>query len=796
MPVETTVTASTSGLCAKTMRIPLEGVQVRAEITGAQARVTIAQRYRNRERQPIEAVYVFPLDEGAAVCAFEAVVNDGRYVAVVKPRDEAFAAYDDALAEGHGAFLLDEERPDVFTASVGNILPDSEVVIELTYVTELPFEGDAIRFTLPTTVSPRYAPAKDRVAIGRSEAEALNPPRADAVPYGLSITATASMPGRITRVESPSHPIAVSFEETRATITLSQETVPLDRDLVLVIGADAVTEPSVVVERDEAGRLAAAVTFRPPAQTTTVPADVVFLVDRSGSMQGSSMESVRHALQMCLRSLHAGCAFDIVGFGSTFTSLFDTLRPYNDASLAEASRHVAALDASLGGTEILPALEFVLAHASGRERPLQLVVLTDGQVTNTDEVLACATRHANHSRIFTFGIGHGASHHLVRGLARAGRGLAEFIAPGERLEATVLRQFARLLSPAFTQVRLEWTGVAARTTPAAPPPIFGGEVWRAYAWLTPSDANAWSAGQVTLHATSDHGAHAWTLAVDPSRIVSGRTVGTLAARARIRELEEGELFGRSKGSRQRERTASRETAEIIRLSTEYGLASRETSLVAVEHRDTPTLERAELRRVPVALTRGWGDADQSMKGAALMAGMPGAMTGRFFGAAPAAAGDYGDAFIDAAMIAPLGLPTSGKIPRAVRRRIARTLAGFKDAIASRAARESTPGSPVDVLIGLQRADGSWELDANLADAIGRPLADLERAHAAMPDGFADSRRLWATTLAVTFLRQQAPQRQVEWRLLVEKAVRWLRSVATDARSEERLWARAAEELAR
>jgi hypothetical protein len=166
------------GLCTSEASVPLEHVDIRADIRDAQARVTCKQLYRNRESRPIEAVYVFPMDESAAVCGFAAVVGGVRYEGAVKTRDEAFATYDDAIADGHGAFLLDEERPDVFTASIGNLAPGTEVQIEVTYVAELPFEGESIRFMLPTTVSPRYAPAEDRVGIGRSAADALNPPTA------------------------------------------------------------------------------------------------------------------------------------------------------------------------------------------------------------------------------------------------------------------------------------------------------------------------------------------------------------------------------------------------------------------------------------------------------------------------------------------------------------------------------------------------------------------------------------------------------------------------------------------
>ena len=121
----------------------------------------------NRESTPIEAVYVFPLDDGAAVCGFEAVVDGTLVVGEVQERDKAFEMYDDAMESGHGAFLLDEERPDVFQASIGNLAPGKEVMVKLTYVTELTVNDGSLRFAIPTTVSPRYAPAEDRTGTGR-----------------------------------------------------------------------------------------------------------------------------------------------------------------------------------------------------------------------------------------------------------------------------------------------------------------------------------------------------------------------------------------------------------------------------------------------------------------------------------------------------------------------------------------------------------------------------------------------------------------------------------------------------
>ena len=185
--------------------VPLAGVSVDAEITAFCARVVVTQRYVNRESTPIEATYLFPLDEGAAVCGFEAVIDGTLVVGEVKERDEAFRQYDEAIERGDGAFLLDEERPDVFQASIGNLPPGKEALIRLTYVTELTCSERGLRFTIPTTVSPRYAPETDRTGVGRPDADVLNPPRAGQVPYGLQLTVKLAMSGAVSRITLASH---------------------------------------------------------------------------------------------------------------------------------------------------------------------------------------------------------------------------------------------------------------------------------------------------------------------------------------------------------------------------------------------------------------------------------------------------------------------------------------------------------------------------------------------------------------------------------------------------------------
>ena len=763
MPITTTAPEISAGLRTKKTAIPLEHVDVRASIAGAQARVTVTQRYRNQEAQPVEAVYVFPLDERAAVCGFSAVVNGVHYDGVVKPREDAFATYDDALADGHGAFLLDEERPDVFTASVGSILPGSTVQLELTYVTELMFEGDALRFTLPTTVAPRYAPAEDRVGVGRPDSEALNPPRLTDVPYGLTFQAIVTPAAQVRRIESPSHPVAIELGVESATVSLSQQNAALDRDVILLVGLADATRPHVVLERGDDGRVAAAVTMRPTSSIELAEADVVFVVDRSGSMKGSSIAQVRNALHLCLRSLITGSSFNIVGFGSRVEALFDGCRPYDESSLATASQHVDSMDATLGGTEILPALEFVLSQPRTSERALQLVVLTDGEVTNTDAVIDLVRRNADRARVFTFGIGRAASHHLLTGLARAGRGAAEFIHPGERLEAKIVRQFARILSPALTDIRLEWEGL--RSTPAADvlPPVFANEPVRVYAWI-----DELAAGRVTLRANGPTGPLAWSLDIDPRAVTPGRVVGTLAARARIRELEEGGKWTPSRGSRQRDRQGARVVGTIVQLATQYGLASRETSWVVVEHRDVVTNEPAVLRRVPIAIASGWGGADAMESAFAPVLQQD--ITGQF---------DISALELSAPVQRSLGRRQPGSVSRSLSRMVEKWLPSKRAPVSD--PRIGHPGSServFDRVIALQRADGSWELDEALLVACGLSREQLPTLEALVPSAAShEGRRAMATAIALTFLRHRAAHHRMEWALLARKADRYLAHVA-------------------
>jgi len=784
--------------------VPLEGVKVRAEVLGHASRVTLAQRFRNAEKVPIEAVYVFPVPEAAAVCGLAMRVGERRIEGQVWEREKAFEVYDDAMAAGHSAVLVDAERPNILTASVGNILPGQEVVVELTWAVELGMEGEAIRFMLPTTVAPRYAPEEDQRGVSPTRAERVSPPVELDVPYGLDLEVDIALPCPVRAVDSPSHPVRFEVNGTRARVTLSHGVAAMDRDFVLLITPQEAHRPQVLVERNEDGLVTAAVSIVPQLEGSRGGNEVVFVVDRSGSMGGSSIEQVRAALHLCLRSLKEGDRFNIVGFGSDFVALFPESKPYGQATLEVASEYVDDMGADMGGTEILRPLKAVLEREPAGGLPRKVVLLTDGEVTNDAAVIELAEKHRTHTRIFTFGIGYGASEHLVRSVARVTLGEAEFIHPGERIEPKVLRQFARLGTPALRDVMVEWKGLSPKLqAPHRPPAIFHGEPAVLYARF-----EAEGTGTVTLSGTADGKPVSWSLSVDPAQAGPGDLLATLAARAAIRDLEEGTsaLQGSGRGSAQRGRREERIRTEIVALATAYRLASSETSFVAVEQREGAEGQpAAELRQVPVSLTYGWGGigADAAfgsthfMAAGAPMASMP---------AFDMLQVNEGEPLF----LRPRRVPRAQKADEPSARPSCQPATApkpaapggdgpifqIKDASTRRHGLPDSlfgpPGlgrSPGDVgphldVVRLQQADGSWSLKGELARALGVKLEKLRKIAETAEKG-GTWHDVVATLAALRYLQTRAADFEGEWRLLAEKAERWLATALAGRLARER-----------
>jgi hypothetical protein len=312
-------------------------------------------------------------------------------------------------------------------------------------------------------------------------------------------------------------------------------------------------------------------------------------------------------------------------------------------------------------------------------------------------------------------------------------------------------------------VKIEWVGASVTSMPMKVPPVFAGGRLLVYGFPKTKERPT----AIRLSAKGPSNPLSFEVPLAGARVAQGKSVATLAARARIRELEEGGEWLTARGSRQQERKVNSVSKEIIDLSVRYSLVSRETSFVAVERRETPVTGDVHLRRVPIALTDGWGGVVDRRRGRAdfvsgLRLGAPKAArstldTGVF------SLADFGEA-------SARGHERAVEIPRPGWAR--RLFAGRRHIEA--------PPAGLHALVALQRADGFWELTRDLAAILGRELSELEYSIDSATGDRADIRRAWGTALAITWLHLHAANVEDQWQLLGRKAQRWLDDVSAVA----------------
>ncbi|XXX80094.1 VIT domain-containing protein [Sorangium sp. So ce134] len=631
--------AATPASCLRSSEgrpVPLLGVSLSGEVFGGAARLVVRQRYRNEERRPIEAIYTFPLPSEASIAGFAMECAGRRLEGEVKEREEAFKAYDEAVATGHGAALLDEERRNVFTASVGNLLPGEETVVEVALVQPLKADEGALRLMIPTLVAPRYIPGAeggDRTGHGAHEptdqvpdADRISPEIAR-VDYGITVDIVFDL-GREVAIESPSHALAVRREQGgRQRVSLRGDKAALDRDIVLIAAGAPGVQAGLVCDRANGQEGTFALTVVPDlfdAKRSAARRDVVFVVDVSGSMQGESIDQAKRALRLCLRHLAEGDRFGVIAFSNDFRAMAPSVAPFTQRTLEAADAFVDGLAAS-GGTEMLKPLLAAAGMLGDAERDRVVVLLTDGQVGNEAEIVDRVAEEGKGVRVYTFGIGTNVSDLLVNDLARRTQGAAEFIHPGERIDEKVTAQFARATAIRVTGLEARFEGVdAGELAPAELPALVDGEPWVLYGRYGQPGV-----GRVHLRGSLRGERFHLEVPVELAAEASRPGLEALWAGARVRELEESErgLSGkRAEAMRRR----------IVDLAVRHRVASKHASFVVIERRtgDRRAHGQPEARPVPVSAPAGWGMSTSRggpVAVAAAFAAMPAGVGGRPMG---------------------------------------------------------------------------------------------------------------------------------------------------------------------
>ena len=569
--------------------VPLVHTDVTLDVRGLAAAATVTQQYVNSGTEPIEAVYVFPLPHDSAVYDMEIRIGNRLIRSVIREREEAKRVYESAKSEGKRAALVEEERPNVFTASVANLMPGDHIEVRLRYVEPLRWEDGRIRLVFPMVVGPRYIPGTQ--AVGHtgtgwavdtdavSDASRITPPvrNPDSRPgHDISLSVDLDSGFEFGSINSVSHAITVRrLPDGRRHVELASGATIPNKDFVLEVQQAESTQPKTALflspEPGTGETYFLLSAFPPTVQPVKrMPVEMLYMIDVSGSMGGTSITQAREALLQALDRLGPNDRFGILAFNHAYYEFASEPLTATTENLAAARRFVQHLEAG-GGTEMLPALLHLMRKPETSGYLRHIILLTDGDLGNEEQIFAALRLKLGGARLYTVAIGSAPNFFLATKMAQFGRGTFTHIADIGEIREQMGRLLETIESPVLTDVKLSFEGVeVAEIYPQRPPDLFLGQPLLIYGRISQGRV-----GRVHLTARAGDQPYEANFAFDASTASFHPGITTLWARQRVEDLVD-----RWRLSDEDARSGIRAT--LIAHAIRYRLVTRFTSLVAVE----------------------------------------------------------------------------------------------------------------------------------------------------------------------------------------------------------------------
>ena len=606
------------------------GTHIESAINGVVAQVTYIQTFTNSTDNFQEGIYTFPLPENAAVNDMEIHIGERIIKGMIKEKKEAKRVYETAKRQGKRAALTEQQRPNLFTQKIANIEPNQTVKVILTFIQPVEYKNSYFEWRLPTTLTPRFIPGEslksESEGFDEAETEKVNhlgwaQPTADVQDahkitppmisthsansahnqFSLNVALNSGLP--LANIDALYHEIAIQKKASTHQISLAQGKNAMDRDFILqwrpiVSKAPQAAFFNEIIDGDNYGLL---IVMPPqgmqpkPDFNITLPRDIIFIIDTSGSMQGDSIIQAKNSLQFALERLKPEDRFNVIEFNSQVKALFNDFEEVNPQSLAYGKQWVNHLKAN-GGTNMLPALEAAFNHSNDADRLQQIVFMTDGAVGNEQALFKMIHNDLNQAKLFTVGIGSAPNTYFMRKAAEFGRGSFTYIAQPNEVANKMGQLFSQLESAHSRKLHIEWN------THAEQYPQKIGDLYLGEPLIVPVKLDNMPA-EVTV--SGENQAGAWQQIIDLTALNTQATnsqhrshsgIGTLWARSKIMSIEDEGVTG--------DKTQEEVKSAVITEAFKHKLLTRFTSFVAVEEKAIrPLTKKLQSGAIPNALPK-------------------------------------------------------------------------------------------------------------------------------------------------------------------------------------------------
>jgi Ca-activated chloride channel family protein len=593
---------------------PLKHTDVKTEISGFLARVTVTQQFENSFADKIEAVYTFPLPEAAAVDDMMILVGNRVVKGRIMRREDAQATYDAARAKGQIAALLNQQRPNIFTQMVANILPGQQIEVTISYVETLKYDEGAYEWSFPMVVASRYnpgpepnsepspspetataqvEPAASAATAHAPDANQISPPVAAAglrAGHDISIEVNIDAGVPLVSLQSGTHEIeALQPGPGKGMVRLKDRATIPNQDFVLkYLVAGNQIEDAMLSHRDDKGGFFTLI-LQPPQRVSApdvMPKELVFVLDTSGSMEGFPIEKARETMLLALDGLYPQDTFNVITFAGDTKILFPQPVPATPVNLRKAKKFLTETK-SEGGTEMMKAIRAALEPSDSQDHVRITCFMTDGLVGNDMAIIDEVRKHPK-ARVFAMGFSSAPNRFLLDKITEYGRGEVEYVTAGDT-SAVAKRFHERIRNPLLTDVSVDWSGLpVTEVYPKVIPDLFS-----AKPVAISGRYSTGGKGVIRLKGMMSGHEFVREISVElPEQQTQHNVLATLWARHKVDDLMGQDMNGMQSG-KMRDDLKS----EIVNLGLTHRIMTQFTSFVAVE--DTNAGDGVEPRRVDV-----------------------------------------------------------------------------------------------------------------------------------------------------------------------------------------------------